>query len=525
VEAGTRAREGLSTVTRGTLILLLGTLGYVAENFFARVLLVRALPKAEWTSFSLGLVAAGLLAAFGSLGIGAALARMLPYASQPSERRQMIRTAFRIVVPACVVVAVTFLVLGSVLGHGPTTGLAQTLQFLAIASAFSILSGLIASVFQGFSDVRANAYFVQLINPALFLFFLGSAFLLGGHELPYLAALLSYAGAAGATLAALVVYARIRLPSTLPPGPADPGFSRRLLLFAVPLFVVALFAYLTQNADTLLLGIFDRDDVGQYTASLSLARLLQIGIASLGYIVLPVTTRFVRDHDPAAARLVYLTATKWTVVTSLPFFLVFFFQPLGSLGFVYSNAYALDALSLQIIVLGSFLSTLVGPSNQAQVAYGQTTALLANTAAAATADIVLAVLLEPTYGITGAAIAWAVANALLPILSATELALSEGVHPFHRHYLVPLVATVIPIGALLLLVPFHPPLLLLPFVGLAIAGAYVVAVWATRSIDAGDRMLLEVVEGWIGFRLPLVHALGRRVPRVAGGGGPPERRQ
>lgn len=522
------AREGLSTVTRGTVILLIGTLGFVVENFVARVLLVRTLSIGEWNAFSLGLTSSGLLAALGSFGVGSAIARMLPYTGDPAERRQMVRTAFWVVTPAAAAIAVALVFVAQLSPNHAVTGLPVTLEFLAVAAAFSILSGLVASVFQGFEDVSANAVFVQIVNPLLFLVFLAGAYGAGGFHLSYLDALLSYVAAAIATLGALAVYTRLRLPKVLPGGPRPGGLSRKLLVFALPLFVVTILSYLTQNADTLVLGAFHPDEVGQYTASLSLARLLQVGVSSLGYIVLPVTTRFLREQDHTAVRVTYATTTKWTILASLPFFLLFFFDPLGSMTFVYTATYARDALVLQIVVFGSFLSTLVGPSTSAQVAFGQTNLLLLNTFLAAAADVLLAVLLVPRYGLFGAAIAWGTANALLPILSAVELALLEDVHAFEPHYLTPLGATVVPLALLFLVVPLHLPVLWLPVVGLAVAGLYLVAVWATGSIDSGDRMLLEVVEGWVGFRLPLVHRLGRRIPRRAGrapSGGDDQREQ
>lgn len=515
------AKEGLNTVTRGTILLLIGTLGFVVENFVARVLLVRTLSLAEWSAFSLALTASGLFAAFGSLGLGSAIARMLPYASSLEERRQMVRTAFLIVLPSAVGIAGAVFLLAQLSPDHALTGLPVTLEFLAVAAAFAILSSLVASVFQGFEDVSANAFFVQIANPLLFLVFLAAAYGLAGFTLSYVAALLSYVAAAVATLLTLVVYSRLRLPAKLPPGPRPAGLSRKLLLFAVPLFLVSILSYLTQNADTLVLGLFHPSQVGQYTASLSLARLLQVGISALGYIFLPVTTRFLRTGDQEAVRVTYVTTTKWTILTSLPFFLLFFFLPTRSMAFVYGSPYALDALALQLVVLGSFLSTLVGPSTQGQVAYGQTTLLLANTLAAALADVVLAFLLVPSYGLVGAAVAWACANALLPILSAVELALMEGVHAFRPHYLLPLGLTVVPLGLLFLDAPPRLPILLLPVLGLAVAAVYLLVVWASRSIDDGDRMLLEVVEGWVGFRLPLVHRLSHRRRRGGEAARPP----
>ena len=44
----------------------------------------------------------------------------------------------------------------------------------------------------------------------------------------------------------------------------------------------------------MILGVFTPSAVGTYTASLTLARLLQIGIGAVADIFLPVTTRFYR---------------------------------------------------------------------------------------------------------------------------------------------------------------------------------------------------------------------------------------
>ncbi|HXQ48574.1 MAG TPA: oligosaccharide flippase family protein, partial [Thermoplasmata archaeon] len=86
-----RIREGLSTVTRGTLFLLVATLLFVFFNFLARVLIVRNIPPDDWSAFSWSLTLAGFLAAFGTLGLPNAIARSLPFANSDSERRSMVR--------------------------------------------------------------------------------------------------------------------------------------------------------------------------------------------------------------------------------------------------------------------------------------------------------------------------------------------------------------------------------------------------------------------------------------------------
>ncbi|MCI4322801.1 MAG: oligosaccharide flippase family protein [Thermoplasmata archaeon] len=517
-EAGSGARDALNSVTRGTLILFIGTLAFVGLNFVLRVILARSLTVTEFGDYSVGLSLAGLLISFGNLALPQAVARNIPYVATDDERRGVIRAGFLFVLPMAAAVAGLMLVVAYLLDvryNAPALG--EAVAIFAPAVAGSIIGTQIASVFQGLEDVRPNALFIQLLNPALVIGFLVVAALLpygtstnvGPIHLTYANALYAYLAANAITVLGLVIYYWRRLPKRLVHGPSAPGMSRHILLFAAPLLAVAVLAYVDGNADTLILNYFHSGSVGPYVAALTMARLLQVGLSALGYILLPVIARYARVDDTATTKTTYVTATKWTLLTSLPLFLVFFALPTISLDLVYGAAYAGPAVPLQILILGSMIAVLVGPASATQVAFGQTRALLYNTMAAALADVLLALWLVPTYGSLGAAIAWGTAAALAPTLSMIQLGLTKGVHPFERHYVVPLVLTAVPVGLALTLLHGTGPLWLLPLLVLASAGAFIGVIVLTRSIDEGDRMLLGAVEGLLHFRLPLVRRFGR----------------
>jgi O-antigen/teichoic acid export membrane protein len=527
---GSTARDGMRSVTRGTLILLVGTLGFVGANFIGRVLLVRDLSAGEFDEFYIALTLAGLLTALGQLGLPPAIARSIPYARSDAERRGLVRSALRITLPLALGAGAALFLLSGYLGReygSPLLGTA--LAFFAVGVTSSILASQIAAIFQGFEDVRPNAIFLQLLNPLLFIVFLilsqsvgptrfpiGGARELFGYLLPNRAplgfegALGAYVLASGIALVGLIVYYRLRAGHHLRLGAADPRMTRRLLAFAAPLFLVGVFNVLATSLDTLLLGYYHNDQAGNYGAALSLARLSLVGLGALGYILLPVIARYARDRDTDGARVIYATATKWMILTSLPLFLVFVFYPGPSLQFVYKASYAQSTLPLQLLVTGAFASTLIGPAGAAQVSFGQTRALLYNTVAAAAADGILAVLLVPSMGAVGAAIAWAATAALLPALSVVELGITLGVHPFLRNYLVALLGTSVPIALLLGVVPTVPSSAVLILFVLAIAFAFVLVVLLTRSIDEGDRLLLEAAEAILGRPIPGVRWLARR---------------
>lgn len=504
-----RIREGLSTVTRGTLFLLVATLVFVLLNFVARVVVVRSISPDEWSAFSWSLTLAGFVAAFGTLGLPNAIARSLPFAGSNDERRSMVRGTLILGGAAGVVLAVSLFLSGPWVGARlgePDIGVA--LQFLSVAVASLIAANLIASIFQGYEDVTPNALLLQILTPLLFVTFLLVGLVQPGG-VTFRGALLAYAVSSALGLVLAVGYMVLRLPRRLPHGPRAAGAFPPLLVFAAPLFLASILSSLTGNGDTLVLGLFFPTAVGTYSASLTLARLVQVGIGAAGYIFLPVTTRLFRAGDVDSIRVTYATVTKWMVLFSLPLFILFFFLPSLSLGFVYGSHYSGVIAPLEITVVGAFASTLFGPGSATQVALGQTRLVAFNSVAAAAVDVGLAFWLVPLYGPVGSAVAWAAAASLASGLSLAELALTAGVHPFRAHSLIPLALTGIPVGLGLAL--WHPafPVWSLPVVGLSVAGLFILVVIATRSVDRGDRLLLEVVERLLGRPLPLVRRVGR----------------
>ncbi len=505
-------QEGLSTVTRGTLLLFVSTLCLVGLTFAWRVMLLRSFPSdsSDLNAFFFDLTLAGLIGAIGTLGLPSAVARSIPYSSTDAERRTIVRATLGIGGAAAVVSAVVLWfssgTIGQALGQ-PAIGLG--LEYFSIAVATSIFGTLIASIFQGYEDVVPKAVFVSILTPALFVGFLGASIFLPPFGISFRDALIAYVAANAATLGLLVIYGIVRLPRRLPPGPRAPEARGRLLRFAAPLLVVSIMGTVTGSGDTLVLGLFHPGEIATYTASITLARLLQIGIGALGYIFLPVATKFLRNDDRPSIQLTYATTTKWMILFSLPLFLLFFFLPSASLSFTYGPTYTVVVLPLQVTVLGAFVTTVLGPSTTTQVVYGQTRQLMYNAVAAAVVDLGVSFALVPAYGYNGAAVAWAAANVTYTGLSLGQLAYLSDVHPFRRAFVVPLVITALPTGVVLTFVASFVRSLVLPGVGLGIAVLFLVLVLVTKSVDEGDRLLLDAVERLLGIPLVWVRKIGR----------------
>lgn len=486
----------------------------MAFNFLSRVLIVRSVAPSAWNAFSLGFTLTQVLLAVGGIGLPLAVARSLPYAASDAERRGILRATLLLGIAAAAIAGIALFAAAPAIGRSlGSAQLGDGLVFFSLAVATLIVGTLIASIFQGFSNVTPNALFLQIVNPGLFLGFLGIALVVPPHRVTYTDALVAYAASAAVTLGAMVAYAATRFPPSLVRGEVDPTARSKLLRLAAPLFVTGVMVAVAGYGDTLVLGAFHYAQVGTYTASLTFARLVQVGISAASYIFLPVASGFLARGDRRAVRLTYVTVTKWLTVVSLPLFIVFVFLPSSSLDLVYGPSYASVVVPLQVVVAGAFVGTLLGPAAMAQVAAGQARLVALNSIVAGVADVAVSLLLVPAYGASGAAAAWAVANVLYVALCLAELAASEGFHPFGRDFVVPLAVTTIPACAVLVALHPHVPLWALPVVVVGIAVVFAVVVLATGSVDDGDRLLLEAVERLLGRRLPVVRrwaSLARR---------------
>lgn len=509
--------RGLRSVTRGTLVVFVASLVFIAVSFLWRVVLVRTLSPESWSVFALGLAYVGLFATVGRLGLGNTLARNLPHAKSDTERRGIVRVAILLGIGggflASLSLYLTARPLGEYLGVPKLT---LTLEWFAASIFFVAVSTLLASIFQGYEDVGPNAYFIQILNPTLFLAFVGFEAYLPFVPLSLDSVMEGYVLAAALTLILVGIYTWRRLPHRLPKGPRQRDTLTPTVALALPFLVVATAFYLSGWGDTLVLGAYYVPQVGAYAASVAMARLLTMGITALSFIYLPVASRYHRDLDFESIGRLYVTASKWILLASLPFFLLFVFLPGPSLRLVYGPAYGSVVVPLQILAAGAFVSTLMGPSIAAQMAFAHKWLLLINAVVAAMVDVGVSLWLVPGHGATGAALAWASAIVLYPGLSLLELAAFYRVHPFRRNFWFPLVTTATPLGLLFLVLPRTLADWTLPVLGVGTLLWFVAMVIITKSIDDGDHSLLDIIEAMLGTRLNLVRRIGALGTRVGG---------
>ncbi|MGC2789536.1 MAG: oligosaccharide flippase family protein [Thermoplasmata archaeon] len=495
--------EHLKVVSQGSTVSLIGSVAQLLLTFLAYIIAVRELSVTEWGAYSLGVSVTSLLSLVGLLGLGSAMARSLAYEKDPAERRAIVRWGVGVSTVAAVALSSTvFFAAGPLadLFHNPA--LVPVFQLMSVTVGFGIISTAVASIFQGFKDVVPNALINNAANAGLFALFL--VLLIEFHVgLP--GVVLAYVLAAGISLAILIVYALRRLPRHVEADvPAHPRPKNTLWQYTLAFWGANNLMFITAYADTLILGVFwPSTQVGYYSAAMTLARILLFGSFALAFIILPVMAGLIRDGDHDAIRKIYATSTRWVLVVTIPFFLLFAFAPQASMEFVWGHRYVPGAVALQILVGASFLSSVLGPVNPCLAGLGKAKVLVWTSLVSAVANVALSFLLIPSFGLIGAAVAWGVARALLPLLGLSVLWESYRISSFRRVLLAPLgVALAIGAPTVVLATTFdHSVWIVVPlfFFGAAV---YVGAILATRTLTRDDLVLLGGVERILGRPLP-----------------------
>ena len=321
---------------------------------------------------------------------------------------------------------------------------------------------------------------------------------------------LGYLVAAMATFSLSIIYGR-RKGLITPSRHVSKSEIKFLLLFGLPIMTVGFSSYFMIYSDTVVLGFFKNViQVGYYSAALSLSKLSFLGINALGFIILPVASGLLSSNRRSELNLLYGSVIKWNLVISVPIFLLFFMFPSASLSIAFGSRYGRAAVALQILALGSFINTIVGPSSPALVATGKTRRVALSGLLGASFNLVLSISLIPFLGFIGAAIASVLGSFVYRLLCLTFFVRENDLQPFTLNFVKPLLLSVsLPFAIFIIYRPFIDALSIL----IILASTFIfsiIAILVTGSLEESDVFILEFVEQLFRKRLNFVRSIGRR---------------
>jgi O-antigen/teichoic acid export membrane protein len=503
--------DSLVKITKGSSVVLIGSLVSLLLGFIGRPLIARCGTEADYGVYSLALVVVNICAVIATLGLPTGTSRSIAYAraKNDGERVQrLIPASLQLSLLAGISLGIILFFTSDIIAvkifHDASLGL--PLRIFALGVPVSALISVFVSIFQGFDDVKPTAYFQNILRALLFpLFLLPIAFL----SLPFTGVYYAYLGSLVISCVVLIVYSVKRLP--FPTGfrtriSANP-VGKELLLFSLPLLGLGMLGLIMTFADTLMLGNFKGSaDVGLYSAARPVAELILAPLNVVALIYTPVASGLYAQGSMLELRRNFSILTKWLFSATLPLFLVLFLFPETVLSFLFGAEYVSAATPLRILSVGFLVSNFLGLSGTTLVVMGEVRFLMWATLVNVLLNIGLNVALIPPLGIEGPAIAYAVALTSLYLTYYTKLHRLAKAQPLSKNLLKPALASV----GLAFLFQFifrgfvTVTWWMLPLLLILYYCIYGLAILLTKSFDQEDIAMLLAIEKRAGMNLSFV---------------------
>jgi O-antigen/teichoic acid export membrane protein len=177
-----------------------------------------------------------------------------------------------------------------------------------------------------------------------------------------------------------------------------------LVRYAAPRAPAALFAQLLFWADLFVVTRYvSEGQVGLYSASLRSAQVVALFLASVNLVFAPfVADLFVRN-ERARLDSLFKLLTRWIIAATLPIVLVVIIVPDEVLR-LFGSEFAAGHTALLIVLVGQFVNAATGSGGLVLIMIGRTGWDLIVYVGSLVANLTLAFLLCPRYGIVGAAV-------------------------------------------------------------------------------------------------------------------------
>ena len=500
--------ESLKKAAKGTAIAFLGMLIYMFLEFITRVIIARNATQSEYGIFSIGFVLLNFFVIVSCLGLQRGVPRYIAYFRGAGDNKKIngvIFSSLQLSVIASLFCFALFFLSSDFFTQLFHLQHSSVLKIFAIAIPFFVAIEILASIFRGFDRVEEKVYFRDVLMNVLKVLFIVSVIILGYS---FLEMVYAYILSIVIASIAFVAYSVKKLPLVRSTSSDTSKYPMRkeLLLFSLPLLATHAFGILILQMDTLMLGYFKTADiVGLYNAAHPIAQLIEIFLLSLVFIYVPVASQLYAKNLMGEIRRNYAILTKWIFSATLPFFLIIFLFPEAVLHALFGSTYmqADVTLALRILALGMFIHVFLGPNAATLIVIGKTKLNLMDNSIGAIINVSLNLLLIPTYGIVGAAIASAISLAMINTLKSTQIFRMHKIQPFTTNYLKPVITSAALISIIYMLVEVFwiPPITLWMLIALTILffAVYGVCYVITKSFDWEDIMMLMEMEKLTGI--------------------------
>ncbi|MFC7045718.1 flippase [Halobacteriaceae archaeon GCM10025711] len=419
-------------IVRGLKATFLARIVRVAANGALVVVLTRVfLDPDQYGLLFFAISVFGVALLFSDLGFAKSAARYVAEYKETDPRQvpHIIRTGLQVNLATILLVGAVFLVFGDRLAHllGEPRS-AHLLVLGAVYVAARSLNTFTTLLFQGFGRVEWSAVVGIASNLGKLAFVLGFVALGFGVFGAIVGYVVAYAVGAAVGLVALY---RLFYATYDQADDAEDGLTGRVLRYSVPLTATKGAGVLDKRVDTILVGYFlNPAAVGFYTLGKQVADFVIAPASSLGFTISPLySERKTNDGLERAART-YETALEYVLLLYVPAAIGIVAVAGPGVRLVFGSDYAGAIPVVQVFSVYVVLRAIDKITNDGLDYLGRARARAYAKSGTAGANFLLNLVLIPTLGVVGAAVATVVTYAAMVSINVylihQELAFSSG---------------------------------------------------------------------------------------------------
>ena len=490
--------ESLKKTAKGTAIAFLGMIIFMFLEFITRVIIARNTTQTDYGIFNIGFVLLNFFVILACLGLNAGSPRYIAYLKGKDETNKIagvVLSSLQLSFIAGIFIFLFFFFFSDLFTDIFHLQKSSVLKIFAIAVPFSVMVEMLASLFTGFGRVEEKVYFRDILASVLKVVFIVSVIYLG---YTFLEMMYAYLLSIVISAAVFIIYAVKKL--GIVRSKDTYTVRKEIILFSLPLLATNILNIVIVQIDTLLIGYFKTTEmVGLYNAAHPIVQFLNIFLISLSFIYVPIASHLYSKNLVDEMRRNYIILTKWVFSVTFPVFLIMFLFPEAVLKILFGASYAQESvvLALRILSLGMFINVAFGPNAVTLIVIGKTKLILIDNLIGAIINVSLNLLLIPTMGIVGAAIASTVTLGTVNILKSAQIFHFHRIHPFAKNYLKPVVLSSVFVYFIheLIKIFWGTQLNIWMLIALCILflGVFIISMLITNSLDKEDIYLTKAI--------------------------------
>jgi O-antigen/teichoic acid export membrane protein len=399
-------------------------------SFITGVLLARLLGATGYGTYTYAMAWVGLLAVPGALGLDKLLVREVAVYETKSEwclMKGLLRWANQAVLIVSLGVALLAALICSIFASSQDSLVLISFWIAMISLPLLTLTRLRQAVLKGLNRVIAGQVPEMLIQPILFICFIGVAYLLLGKNLTTPWTLGINIAATGIAFIVGTAVLLKTLPHPIKETP--PSYKiREWMKSALPFMLITSMQIINARTDLLMLGAMKGPkEAGIYAVANRGAELITFILLAVNTALAPTVASLHAAGDMKKLQDVVTKSTRIILLFSLPIGLALIVFGHWFL-ILFGEAFTQGRNPLAILSLGQLINASMGSVGPLLVMTGHERNVATGVGISAALNIILNVLLIPRWGVTGAATATASSMITWNILLAVWVYRTIGIH-------------------------------------------------------------------------------------------------